>query len=74
VAVAALSQTLASGYVERNAESVKELMIRPICPRFLRRGDVAQLRWWSTAPGRSTAGDARITDPETNASLLAGSG
>ncbi len=72
--VAALSQTLASGYVEKSAESVKELMVRPYLPRFLREGDVAQLKVVVNA-----AGEARLTgevtleilDPETNASLLA---
>ncbi|MBP9143102.1 MAG: hypothetical protein KBI44_01340, partial [Thermoanaerobaculia bacterium] len=72
--VAALSQTLASGYVEKSAESVKELMIRPYLPRFLREGDVAQLKVVVNSAGESVlAGEAtlEITDPETNASLLA---
>jgi uncharacterized protein YfaS (alpha-2-macroglobulin family) len=72
--VAALSQTLASGYIEKNAESVKELMIRPYLPRFLREGDVAQLKVVVNSAGETAlAGEAtlEITDPETNASLLA---
>ncbi len=72
--VAALSQTLASGYVEKNAESVKELMIRPYLPRFLREGDVAQLKVVVNSAGEAAlAGEAtlEITDPETNVSLLA---
>lgn len=72
--VAALSQTLASGYVEKNAESVKELMVRPYLPRFLREGDVAQLKVVVNDAGETPlAGEAtlEIFDPETNASLLA---
>jgi len=72
--VAALSQTLASGYVEKNAESVKELMVRPYLPRFLREGDVAQLKVVVNDAGATPlAGEAalEIFDPETNASLLA---
>jgi uncharacterized protein YfaS (alpha-2-macroglobulin family) len=71
--VAALSQTLASGYVEKNAESVKELMVRPYLPRFLREGDVAQLKVVVNDAGETPlAGEAtlEIFDPETNASLL----
>ena len=72
--VAALSQTLASGYVEKNAESVKELMIRPYLPRFLREGDIAQLKVVVNSAGETAlAGEAtlEITDPETSVSLLA---
>ncbi|MEO8198630.1 MAG: alpha-2-macroglobulin family protein, partial [Thermoanaerobaculia bacterium] len=71
--VAALSQTLASGYVEKNAESVKELMVRPYLPRFLREGDVAQLKVVVNDAGETPlAGEAtlEIFDPETNLSLL----
>jgi uncharacterized protein YfaS (alpha-2-macroglobulin family) len=72
--VAALSETLASGYVERDAESVKELMIRPYPPRFLREGDVAHLKVVVNDAGETPlAGEAtlEIFDPETHASLLA---
>ncbi len=72
--VAALSQSLASGYAEKNAESVKELMVRPYLPRFLREGDVAQLKVVVNSAGETAlAGEAtlEIFDPETNASLLA---
>ncbi len=72
--VAALSQTLASGYVEKNAESVKELMVRPYLPRFLREGDVARLKVVVNNAGEAAlAGEAtlEILDPETNVSLLA---
>ena len=72
--VAALSQTLASGYVEKNAESVKELMVRPYLPRFLREGDVARLKVVVNSAGETPlAGEAtlEIFDPETNVSLLA---
>ncbi len=72
--VAALSQTLASGYVERNAESVKELMVRPYLPRFLREGDIAELKVVVNDAGeKPLAGTAtlEILDPETQGSLLA---
>ncbi len=72
--VAALSRTLASGYAEKNAESVKELMVRPYLPRFLREGDIAQLKVVVNSAGETAlAGEAtlEITDPETNVSLLA---
>lgn len=72
--VAALSQTLASGYIEKSAESVKELMVRPYLPRFLREGDVARLKVVVNDAGETPlAGEAalEIFDPETNASLLA---
>ena len=71
--VAALTQTLASGYVEKNAESVKELMVRPYLPRFLREGDVALLKVVVNDAGEAPlAGEAtlEIFDPETNVSLL----
>jgi uncharacterized protein YfaS (alpha-2-macroglobulin family) len=71
--VAALSQTLASGYVEKSVESVKELMVRPYLPRFLREGDVARLKVVVNDAGETPlAGEATIEifDPETNASLL----
>ncbi|MEO7795488.1 MAG: alpha-2-macroglobulin family protein [Thermoanaerobaculia bacterium] len=72
--VAALSQTLASGYVEKSVESVKELMVRPYLPRFLREGDIAELKVVVNDAGEvPLAGEVtlEILDPVTNASLLA---
>ncbi len=71
--VSALSDTLASGFAERQAESVKELMVRPYLPRFLREGDRAELQVVvNNASEQPLAGEVRleILDPETNASLL----
>ena len=71
--VAALSQSLASGFVERETESVKDLMIRPYLPRFLREGDVAELKVVVNDAGeRPLSGQAtlEIFDPETQRSLL----
>ena len=53
--------------------SVKELMVRPYLPRFLREGDRARCsRWWSTTPARRPS-PARcrfeILDPDTGESL-----
>ena len=72
--VAALTQTLASGYAERTVESVKELMIRPYLPRFLREGDRAELKVVVNNAGETPlAGEAtlEILDPESNRSLAA---
>ena len=71
--VAALSQTLASGYAEKNAESVKELMVRPYLPRFLREGDIARLKVVVNNAGETALAGAatlEILDPETGGSLL----
>ena len=40
----ALSKTMQSGTIEAQAKTVKELMVRPYLPRFLREGDKADLR------------------------------
>ncbi|MEO8277791.1 MAG: alpha-2-macroglobulin family protein [Thermoanaerobaculia bacterium] len=71
--VAALSKTFASGYVEKNAESVKDLLVRPYLPRFLREGDRADLKVVVNDAGQMPlSGEAtlEIFDPETETSLL----
>ncbi len=72
--VHAVTRDLAGGALERQTRSVKELLVRPYLPRFLREGDVAEI-----AIVVNNAGDAplagrvdfAILDPETGKSLLA---
>lgn len=69
---AAATRDLALGYGERNAESVKELMVRPYLPRFLREGDEAELKVLVQNAGEQRlAGEAKLAiyDPETNENL-----
>ncbi|MBX9767294.1 MAG: hypothetical protein K2X47_08500, partial [Bdellovibrionales bacterium] len=40
----ALTSDLKSGTIERQTQSIKELMVRPAVPRFLREGDTAELK------------------------------
>lgn len=40
----AITQDLSSGSVKNESKSVKELMIRPYLPRFLREGDEAEIK------------------------------
>jgi hypothetical protein len=47
--VHAITTDLRAGSIERQARSVKELMVRPYLPRFLREGDAAS-GWSSTTP------------------------
>lgn len=71
--VSALTKSFASGFSERQVDSVKELMVRPYLPRFLREGDRAELKVVVNDAGDSPlSGTARleIFDPETNESLL----
>ncbi len=71
--VRAVTRDLRAGSLHREARSVKELMVRPYVPRFLREGDEADLPVVvNNASGKELSG--RITldviDPETNRSLL----
>lgn len=68
----ALTTDLRSGRLEKRTRSVKELLVRPSLPRFLREGDRAELRVVVNNAGEGTlAGtiDFRVEDPETGASL-----
>lgn len=68
----ALTTDLRSGRLEKRARSVKELLVRPSLPRFLREGDRAELRVVvNNAGDEALAGtlDFRIEDPETGADL-----
>ncbi len=72
VLVHALTRELASGSIVREARSLKELMVRPYLPRFLREGDAAELKVAvNNASDRELAGEVslEIFDPETNRSL-----
>jgi len=72
--VHALTTDLRGGSVQRQTQSVKDLMVRPYLPRFLREGDRVQLRVAvNNAAERRLDGvfDMAIEDPETGSSLLA---
>jgi uncharacterized protein YfaS (alpha-2-macroglobulin family) len=69
----AVSTDLKGGSVHETARSVKELMVRPYLPRFLREGDRAQLRVVvNNASDEALTGelDFDIQDPESGESLL----
>ncbi|MBJ6764260.1 hypothetical protein JGU66_26080 [Myxococcaceae bacterium JPH2] len=72
--VHALTRDLKGGSVQRTTRSVKELMVRPYVPRFLREGDSAVLEVVvnnaSTQPQQGTL-TLDILDPETQKGLLA---
>jgi hypothetical protein len=72
--VHALTADLRAGSVNRTTKSVKELLVRPYLPRFLREGDQATLRVVINNAGeRSLAGrlDFDLIDPETGESVRA---
>lgn len=72
--VHALSRDLRYGATQTRVQSVKELLVRPYLPRFLREGDAATVRIVV-----QNAGEERLTgtldfdlrDPESDASLAA---
>ncbi|MGB4298011.1 MAG: alpha-2-macroglobulin family protein [Candidatus Saccharicenans sp.] len=73
VLVEAATRDLAAGSLEAEAQSIKELMVRPYLPRFLREGDVAALQ---VMVQNSSAGELsgqvilEVTDPQTDENLL----
>lgn len=72
--VAAVTRDLASGYVEQEIRTAKDLMVRPYLPRFLREGDRADLRVAvDNASEKKLSGEVRfrIEDPDTKADLSA---
>lgn len=72
--VAAATRDLAGGYLEREVETVKDLMVRPYLPRFLREGDTASLKVVvNNAAEKPLAGDLRlaIVDAETDEDVSA---
>ncbi len=72
--VHAITRDLKSGSVHMQTRSVKDLMVRPYVPRFLREGDAAELKVVvNNASERAMSGTVAldILDTETNASALA---
>jgi uncharacterized protein YfaS (alpha-2-macroglobulin family) len=68
----AVTTDLRGGSATRRAQSVKELMVRPYLPRFLREGDRAVLKVVVNNAGEaplSGALDLEITDPGTGEDL-----
>jgi uncharacterized protein YfaS (alpha-2-macroglobulin family) len=69
----ALTKDLRSGCVQKQTRSVKDLMVRPYLPRFLREGDRAEVK---VVVNNASDGEIKgtltfdILDPETNKSLL----
>ncbi len=69
-----ITRDLKGGSVRMDARSVKDLMVRPYMPRFLREGDKAQLQVVvNNATDKPLAGQVtlEIVDPESGKSLLA---
>lgn len=69
----AVTKDLRGGSVKATTRSVKDLMVRPYLPRFLREGDQALLKVVvNNASQKDLSGELRleIFDPDTNASLL----
>lgn len=70
--VHAVTKDLRGGSLHEESRSVKELMVRPYVPRFLREGDEAQVKVVvNNASDADLAGKLRfdVIDPETNESL-----
>ena len=68
----AITRDFVSGVLRRDARTVKELMVRPYVPRFLREGDEAALRVMvNNASDQPFAGTVSIhvIDPDTQESL-----
>ncbi len=77
VFVHAVTRDWKSGSVKKEAKSVKDLMVRPYVPRFLREGDRADLKIVvNNASDREMSGRVAIDilDPDTDASVLAAFG
>ena len=71
--VHAVTRDLKGGMLRREAQSLKELMVRPYLPRFLREGDKAELKVVvNNASAREFRGIVTldIIDPETDQSML----
>jgi uncharacterized protein YfaS (alpha-2-macroglobulin family) len=72
VFVHGVTQDLMGGTLEREARTVKDLMVRPYLPRFFREGDAAELRVVANdASDRDLSGEVslEIFDPATNENL-----
>ncbi len=74
VFVQAVTRDLRAGTVQKEVHTVRDLLVRPYLPRFLREGDQARLKVVVTNGGKAPMqGEVTmdITDPETGKSLLA---
>ena len=70
----AVTKDLRGASLKRETKSVKELMVRPYVPRFLREGDRAELKVVvNNASEAGLTGDLelRVLDPDTNEDLSA---
>ena len=70
----ALTSSIQSGTAETTVESVKDLMVRPYLPRFVREGDKANVKIVVQNAGKkklSVVLTAQIQDPKSGKSLLA---
>jgi uncharacterized protein YfaS (alpha-2-macroglobulin family) len=77
VFVHAVTRDWKAGSVKKEAKSVKDLMVRPYVPRFLREGDRADLKIVvNNASDKEMSGRITIDilDPDSNASALAAFG
>jgi alpha-2-macroglobulin len=72
--VHAITNDLSSGSLHRETQSIKDLMVRPSMPRFLREGDKAQLKVVvNNASSGDLAGEVRlaVVDPDSGRDLAA---
>ncbi len=70
----AVTTDLKGGSAQRTTQSVKELMVRPYLPRFLREGDEADIKVVVNNAGEEALSgtlDFEIRDPETDEDLRA---
>lgn len=75
--VHALTRDLRSGSAHRTAATVKDLMVRPYLPRFLREGDRAELKVVVNNAGQTDLEgrlDFELFDPDTDEDLRAAFG
>jgi uncharacterized protein YfaS (alpha-2-macroglobulin family) len=77
VFVHGVTRDLMAGRLEKEALTVKELMVRPYLPRFFREGDKAELRVMVNNAGEASLSGAvslEVFDPLTNENLAAAFG
>ncbi len=70
----AMTKDLSSGSVKKEVKTVKELMVRPYIPRFLREGDLAEFQVMvNNAGDKELKGtlDIEFVDPETQKNVNA---
>lgn len=70
--VHAITKDLSSGSLHKETQSIKDLMVRPNMPRFLREGDRAQLKVVvNNASAGDLAGEVRlaVVDPDSGRDL-----